>query len=265
MIRVFLTLVLAANMLEAQGAAAGECSGMVARAFEVAGVNDQIAAIPAQIENQFSTQLRNDAKMSDADKQKFQAAMTQAFVPAKIERDLKQEFLEPCDPGMLRTVIAGLTNPLEEKMRKLEAFAESPAAREKGEAYAHTLAQNPPARDRVALMLRMDSSLGITKSTMDITLASARGIAVAFGGLPADGSATLQSKETSNQMHGAVLVNLLFTYRDVSDRDLTSYIELYETPAFISFNDRLEKALVACIQRQSEGLGKEIKKMIPPR
>jgi hypothetical protein len=268
MSRVFLTLVLAINiplLLQAQGTAAGECSGMVARAFEVAGVNDQIAAIPAQIQNQFSTQLRNDAKMSDADKQKFQAAMTQAFVPAKIDRDLKQEFLEPCDAGMLRSVIAGLTNPLEEKMRKLETFAESPAAREEGEAYAHNLAQHPPARDRVALMLRMDSSLGITKSTMDITLASARGIAVAFGGLPADGTATLQSKETSNQMHGAVLINLLFTYRDVSDQDLTSYIELYETPAFISFNDRLEKALVACIQRQSEGLGQEIKKMIPPR
>jgi len=203
--------------------------------------------------------------MSDADKQKFQTAMTQAFLPAKIGRDLKQEFLQPCDPGMLRSVIAGLTNPLEEKMRKLEAFAESPAARQEGEAYAHTLAQHPPPRDRVALMLRMDSSLGITQSTMDITLASARGIAVAFGGLPADGSAALQSKQTSDQMHGAVLVNLLFTYRDVSDQDLTSYIELYETPAFITFTDRLEKALVACIQRQSEALGQEIKKMIPPR
>jgi hypothetical protein len=273
MIRVLLTLVLAASippLLEAQDAAAGECSGMVARAFEVAGVNDQIAAIPAQIQSQFSTQLQhdanqNDAKMSDADKQKFQAAMTQAFLPGKIDRDLKQEFLAPCDAGMLRSVIAGLTNPLEEKMRKLEAFAESPAAREEGEAYAHSLAQHPPPRDRVALMLRMDSSLGITKSTMDITLASARGIAVAFGGLPADGTATLQSKQTSDAMHGAVLVNLLFTYRDVSDQDLTSYIELYETPAFISFNDRLEKALVACIQRQSEALGQEIKKMIPPR
>src|SRR5580658_6306019 len=115
MIRVLLTLVLAANMLEAQGAASGECSPMVAHAFEVAGVNDEIAAIPAQIQNQFSTQLQHDDKMSDADKKKFQAAMTQAFLPEKIGRDLKQEFLQPCDSGMLRSVIAGLTNPLEEK------------------------------------------------------------------------------------------------------------------------------------------------------
>jgi hypothetical protein len=268
MIRVFLTLVLAVNIspqLQAQGAAAGECSGLVGHAFEVAGVNDQIAAIPTQIQSQFSTQLQSDAKMSAADKQKFQAAMTQAFLPEKLDRELKQEFLKSCDAGMLRSVIAGLTNPLGERMRKLEAFAESPAARQEGETYAHTLAQRPPARERVALILRMDNSLGITKSTMDITLASARGIAVAFGGLPADGIATLQSKQTSDQMHGAVLVNLLFTYRDISDQDLTTYIELYETPAFISFNDQLEKALVACITRQSEGLGQEIKKMIPPR
>lgn len=268
MIRVLVTLVFAANiapLLVAQGTAAGECSGMVARAFEAAGVNDEIRQIPAQIQSQFSTQLKNDSKMSDADKKKFEAAMTQAFLPEKIDRDLKQEFLEPCDAGMLRSVIAGLTNPLGDRMRKLEAFAESPAARQEGEAYAHTLSQHPPARERVALMLRMDASLGITKSTMDITLASARGIAVAFGGLPAEGAATLQSKQTSDQMHGAVLVNLLFTYRDVSDQDLTSYIELYETPAFMSFNDRLEKALVACISRQSEALGQEIKKMMPPR
>jgi hypothetical protein len=102
---------------------------------------------------------------------------------------------------------------------------------------------------------------------MDITLASARGIAAAFGGLPADGSAeaALQSKQTSDAMHGAVLVNLLFTYRDVSDQDLTSYIELYETPAFVSFNDRLEKALIACIKGRSEALGQEIRKMMPAR
>lgn len=268
MIRFLLTLVLAANippLLEAQGTAAADCSGVVARAFEEAGVNDEILQIPAQIQSQFATQLKNDTKMSDADKKKFEAAMTQAFLPEKIGRELKQEFLEPCDAGMLRSVIAGLTNPLGDRMRKLEAFAESPAARQEGEAYAHSLAQHPPARDRVALMLRMDASLGITKSTMDITLASARGIAVAFGGLPADGSANLQSKQTSDQMHGAVLVNLLFTYRDVSDQDLTTYIELYETPAFISFNDRLEKALIASIKLHSEALGQEIKRMIPPR
>jgi hypothetical protein len=268
MTRFLLTLVLAANippLLEAQGTAAGDCSGVVTRAFEVAGVNDEILQIPAQIQSQFATQLKNDAKMSDADKKKFEVAMTQAFLPEKIDRDLKKEFLEPCDPRMLRSVIDGLTTPLGDRIRKLEAFAESPAARQEGEAYAHSLAQHPPARDRVALMLRMDSSLGITKSTMDITLASARGIAVAFGGLPAEGAANLQSKQTSDQMHGAVLVNLLFTYRDVSDQDLTSYIELYETPAFITFNDRLEKALVACISRQSEALGQEIKKMMPPR
>jgi hypothetical protein len=268
MIRVLITLVLAGStplLLEAQGAAEADCSGLVARAFEVAGVNDEIAAIPGQIQSQFSNQLQHDSKMSDADKKKFEAAMTQAFLPETIDRELKREFLESCDPGMLRSVIAGLTNSLGERMRKLEAFAESRAARQQGEEYAHTLAQRPPPRERVALMLRMDSSLGITKSTMDITLAAARGIAVAFGGLPAEGTASLQSKETSNQMHGAVLVNLLFTYRDVSDQDLTSYIELYETPALVSFNDRLEKALVGCITRQSEGLGQEIKKMVPPR
>src|ERR1019366_2721116 len=275
MTRVFLTLVLAGSiplLLEAQGTAVADCSGLVARAFEAAGVNDEIAAIPAQIQSQFSTQLRldanqNDSKMSGAEKQRFEAAMTQAFLPATIDRELKREFLEPCDPGMLRSVIAGLTNPLGDRMRKLEAFAESPAARQEGEAYAHTLAQRPPARERVMSMLRMQARLGLTKSTMDITLAFARGIAAAFGGLPADGSAeaALQSKQTSDAMHGAVPVNLLFTYRDVSDQDLTSYIELYETPAFVSFNDRLEKALIACIKGRSEALGQEIRKMMPAR
>lgn len=266
--RVFLTLLVAANiplLLEAQQAPAGECSGLVARVFEVAGVNDEVAAIPGQIQSQFTAQFQSDAKMSDAQKQKFAATMANAFLPEKIDRELKQEFYQSCDVEMLRAVTAGLTTPLGVRMRALEASAQNPKSRQQGEEYARTLAQHPPPRDRVALMLRMDSSLGITKSALDMNLASVRGVAAAFGGLP-DGSmeSALGSKKVSDNMHGAVLVNLLFTYRDVSDQDLTSYIELYETPPFRRFTDTLEKAFLAVIGRQSDKLGQEIKKMAPP-
>jgi hypothetical protein len=269
MIRVFLTLLFAANvplLLFAQGTPPRECSSLVTRVFEVAGVNDEVAAIPAQIQGQIPAQFQHDARMSDADKQKLTATMTQAFLPEKIDRQLKQEFFKTCDLEMLRAVVAGLTTPLGVRMRALEAFTENPKSRQQGEEYAHTLQQHPPARDRVALILRMDASLGITKSALDMNMASARGIAAAFGGLPADGSveSALGSKQVSDNMHGAVLVNLLFTYRDVSDQDLTSYIQLYETPVFMRFNDTLEKAFLAAIARQSDELGQDIKKIVPP-
>jgi hypothetical protein len=95
------------------------------------------------------------------------------------------------------------------------------------------------------LIQRMDATLGIIQSMLDIPLACVRGMAAALGGLPADGSAesVLGSKKMSDTMDNAVLVNLLFTYRAASEQDLTTCIELYETPAFSRFKDRLQKPL----------------------
>ncbi len=262
--KILPALLLAASISFAQGTPARECSGLVSRVFEVAGVNDEVSAIPAQIQTQLSAQFQSDTKISEADKQKLAATITQAFLPQKIDSQLKQEFFKTCDMDMLRSVVAGLTTPLGVRMRALEAATENPKSRQQGEEYAQTLRQHPPSRDRVALILRMDDSLGITKSALDMNLASARGIAAAFG-LPAGGSveSALGSKQVSDNMHGAVLVNLLFTYRDVGDQDLTSYIELYETPAFKRFNDTLKKAFLAAVAQQSDELGQEIKKIVP--
>jgi hypothetical protein len=87
---------LAANIplqLEAQDTAAGECSRLMARVFEVTGVSDEIAAIPAGFRNRAQLNSKSDARMSESDKRRFRTSMTSAFLPEKPDAELKQEFL----------------------------------------------------------------------------------------------------------------------------------------------------------------------------
>jgi len=262
---IFVALVLSASislLLQAQGNATGECSNLVERAFEVAGVNDQIAALPAQIQSQLETQLQRDSKLGDAEKQKVAGIFNTAFLPDNVGRSIQQEFLKSCDLEMLRTVIAGLTNPLGEKMRGMEAFVASPQGSRQMAEYAGTLAQRPPARERLILIQRMDNSLGIAGFAVETLLATFRGLGAAFGGLPTDGSLESSMRtQISEPMHSGILVSLVFTYREASDQELTQYIELYETPAFKRFNDRFKKAFLDAIAHESQKAGLEMKKL----
>src|SRR5579863_4214179 len=110
--RIILALFIAALgplLIEAQENASQGCSELLDRAFEVAGVNDFIASIPAQVERQIASQAQSKSSLSDADKQKVAAALTRALDPNKIGSAMRQGMVKSCDVEALRAVVGGLT------------------------------------------------------------------------------------------------------------------------------------------------------------
>jgi hypothetical protein len=262
--RIILAFLLTANIplaLEAQGNVSGDCSALVDRAFQLAGVNDMVAAFPGQIQAQLDAQLKRNSSIDTAGRLTIADVFRKAFSVEKLGRGMKLDFLESCNPEMLKAVIAGLTNPLGTKMRKLEVAGENAQDSPEMAAYADGLSRVPPPQARVVLILRIDTSLGISDFAIETTLAGVKGMASAFGGTPINANVESSMKaQVAEPIRKSTLINLLFTYRDASDEELAQYVALNETAPFKQFNSSFRKAFLDTIAQQSIEAGSDLKK-----
>jgi hypothetical protein len=251
-------------LVHAQGSADGECSALALQAFEAAGLNDLIAALPTQMLTGLESQLGPGSGVSATQKRQIAGAMKAAFLPSKTGALIRQEFLRTCDPDMLRSVIAGLATPLAVKIREMEVRSETPLGKRQLAEYTAGLAQHPPDPTRLALIQKLDASTGDYSFAMDIAVASLHGVGAVVGGVP-QGFESSFREQIAKTVYNSLIVCLLSTYRDASNSDLVRYTELFETPPFARFSEQYQKAFLTVIERQSQAAMAAALKSVQPQ
>ena len=76
--------------------------------------------------------------------------------------------------------------------------------------------------------------------------------------------AALKAKMTA-AMGDKIRVWMLFTYRDASDRDLSDYLALYETPPFRQFERTFRRGFMNAVRQQSREPAKDLRRLAARR
>ena len=224
-----------------------DCASLVDKAFEVTGWKQQIRDMP-----QFAAQSAENARSWGADPAVI-VHMPQIMQPDILLKDMEHALEPNCDTGMLQDVIARMDTPLENRMRQIQVTEQNPKTREQRIAFFQDLRLHPPSDRRQDLVIRIDDATETSNSAWDMLLAMVKATRAKVGSdFPA------QHRNYEPYLRAAALNDFLFIYRNVDDAELSKYVDLLKTPAYQSFNHRLNQALVETFLSRTEQVMREV-------
>jgi hypothetical protein len=219
-------------------ASAGERPPLVDEVLELSGLREKMAQLPSLVYGQLRSQpAPPDTPTGEAVVQ----ALKDAFRGDRLYEALADRVARRFDPARGATVAAILRTDLSRRMAALEVDASRPEMLSTMMAYAaRIMITDRPAPARVDLVRRLDIAMGATSLTLAVDVATRQGVTrVVDVVLPpaqrrnpaatSDGSLRSLSPDANASARMATEVALLFTYRTVSDEDLTRYVAFTES------------------------------------
>jgi hypothetical protein len=255
---VFSLLLATRGMVWAQ---ANDCASLTHQALDISGVNQSLndAAEMASSDTFMSQVSGSDGRAGQI------AATLKPIVMKHLNGDLLRGKVESrmaydCNPQQMTSVIQELQSPLVARMLALEAAAITPEGRAKSQRYAKAISIAPPPDERVDAIEAIDASAGGTDYTVDTAIAVTRGM---MAGADMDpGIATdLQQhrRQVAAQMHKAVQISMLSTYRTAPVPDLQQYAKELSSEPLKGFYERVKRICLQVFEEQARAMGHDMK------
>lgn len=206
--------------------------------LDESGIMHQIKEIPLIISEQFEAEA---SRFQPETRAKIRAAIIEAFQEEQLVSDAISFILADVQQAQISHIMDWLERPLTQKMNQLELIASSEEVEELRNAYFMSLEDNPPPQTRIDIILDFDDLTNTTDHTVffisDLYLTL---IQAMNPFLPVHEQVSRDDLEVMREMiiremynsykNVTVMMNL-FTYREVSDRELLEYIDYYRTPS----------------------------------
>ena len=203
---------------------------------------------------------------TEDDFNKFASIMRLGFNSTKAEEYFNDYFEKFTNEDSLKSVIKIYNNPLMLEMTKLEEIANSPSKQQEMQNYFAGLSSNPPKQERIQSLLRLDNATGATDMT--VKLLENMIFAMINGGnqtQPKDKQ--ISKSEVENKLKSAFPENFkqqmtnqlvavwLYTYKDVDNDKLNSYIQTWESSTGKYFSKATVSALDYTFTKMGEDFG----------
>jgi len=209
---------------------------LVDRVLDRSGAKWSIAQIPAQVQ---ASILQRNVRLSPATLATLSDIMTRAFSAETLYARVRDAFVVQGDPRRLELIFEFLQSPLAKRMTGLELDATSPEGLAEMTQFAERLKTSRPPPVRLALMGKLDAASGATDLSVEVAIAVFRSMAnVIDAASPPDqrlkrGELEVIVAKTRAALYDsarmAVSIRLLFTYRAVPDKELSDYVQFYES------------------------------------
>lgn len=245
-------------------------NSLIEEVLELSGAKKQIEQIK-DIVNAQSAQHQNELEPEMFEK--FSRVMNGSYRGDVLYKNVVNYFKDNFDQGRLLVILDWLNSPLSQKMTRLEVAASTVEAMRGMNDFAVWMQQNPPAQERLALVQKLDETVGGTKLVIEMNLVSFRGIAKAIDPtLPPEKRLQKgQLDQLCGQMRtqlqlplkNSTLVSYLYTYRSVSDYELKTYINFWESEAGMWFNRVYSEAVLGAMANAAEEAGGRMIGLLP--
>ncbi len=261
--KLFLFIILIFSACSLSYAQHGE-NTLIEEVLELSGAKKQIEQIPDIVNAQVAQrQMEVDSKVYE----KISKIMTESYKAITLYQDVVNYFKNNFNQSYTLIILEWLKLPLSQKMSRLEVQASAEAMQEMRN-FAAQLQYTPPKQERLALVQRLDEVVSATDLSIEMNLASFRGLAKAIDPtLPPE--KRLQPGELEklcNKMKAQLqlplknntLVAFLYTYRSVSDEELNTYIDFWESDAGKWFNQISSEAIMEAMVKAAEEVGNQM-------
>lgn len=238
--------------------------------LELSGATEQIKQIPAMVSAQLE-QKRNEISPEAFDKTK--EIMTSSFEDTKLLQYVSAELEKNYNQEDFLLILKLLQSPFLKKMAQLEIEASKPESTEKIKDFANEISMKPPEAQRIALMLEMDNALGATNLAIQINIAAFKSLALSINpALPPEKQLkegeleklTAQIRaQLQNQLANNTLLSFLYTYRDVSNKEMQDYINFWKSKPGALLNKLLSNAFSVAMSEGTKEAGRRILEVLP--
>lgn len=271
--RLLLLSGLAATLaLPQPSAQADEALDLARRLVQRSGMATQLHAIPIQFEHSAAQHRgRVPAQVITLVTQ----AGKEAFQPDKLHEEVVRSVAAKMSPADMRDALEWLESGPGGRITAVEEAAATSVSQEAMTRYLDGLKTQPPSPQRVKLIGDVMSVANVVESSAGTLEAITLGIAVGFDAMqPLEkqaGADALQLRLRESNLRGQLLANLgaalpalmLYTYRDVSDADLTAYVKFMRTPAGAEYTRVGLGAIEEALVRGSFRMGQLMQRRIP--
>jgi hypothetical protein len=272
-IRVLLPLGVAATLSLLQASAQGDETLELARRLVLrSGMATQLHAIPIQFEHSAAQHRgRVPAQVITLVTQ----AGKEAFQPAKLHEEVVRGVASKMSAAGMRDALEWLESDIGRRITAVEEAAATSVSQEAMTRYLDRLKTLPPSKQRVKLIADVMSVANVIESSAGTLEAITLGIAVGFDAMqPLEkqaGADLLQLRLRESNLRGQLLANLgaalpalmLYTYRDVSDADLSAYVSFMQTPAGTEYTRVGLGAIEEALVRGSYRMGQLMQRNVP--
>jgi len=190
------------------------------------------------------------------------AAFSQAFAIDAVQRDVNHVLKAHYNESHATAYLKHLNSPLSLKMAKLESDTNNPANREDIKAFSAALTNQPAAQTRSTLVERLDKATRTTDFSIDMQTAFFKAIFVAIEPVMeadmrlGEGELEKMVNEVRTSLEEGLRNNtrlsFLYAFRDISDDELKSYIEICESEDYRWGIQLLGNAMISAINQAAD-------------
>ncbi|OGL02427.1 MAG: hypothetical protein A3E31_10405 [Candidatus Rokubacteria bacterium RIFCSPHIGHO2_12_FULL_73_22] len=240
--------------------------------LDVSGLKRQLAPITTRIRSEFHAQ---HGQLAARDLARAEQITARHVRTETVYGLIAEGVGKRSDAAKLAAALAWYRSPVGRRITELEvAFSRSSGTEREIERYVGRLQQSPPARERLALVQRLDAAGRATETSLDVSIAIIRSLASAVDPyLPAErrlSRSQLESRirqvraQVFEQVRRLSFVMMLFIYRDVSDADLARYVAFAESEPGQWYVSAVSGAFVDAVGGIARGAATDLVRAVPP-
>jgi hypothetical protein len=233
--------------------------------FRLSGLEAQIGALDRVVA---ASLVPNLQRVPAAQADVVRDAVLRAFSAPVIQQDVSARLAKANDPQQAAATLRWLRSPLGRRVTELETHASSAEGVQALEAFAQQLRSHPPDETRLALARALDQAIGQTDFAVEVSLASARAAMSALGAaLPQEkrlepdkieAAIEAQRQRLHQQLAMASLASTLFTYQNLSNAELESYVVFARSDAGRWYHGVVKQALLEMLTDVSSRMGRTV-------
>lgn len=215
----------------------GEREALITEALEISGTKKALETIPAHIRAQFEAR---QTPLKPEEKARVVKILGDAFRTDVLYGAVRGAFRANFDPSRMSFVIGQLRTPLFRRIAALEVAASEPGAKQDLERFSLGLQGDIPKPARVALVQRYEAAMRSAELQIEMGVVAYKAVTRSLEPvLPAEKRPTARETDFAERTLRAQqdrlvresLVRWLYTFRSVTDEELTEYVAFGESDA----------------------------------
>jgi hypothetical protein len=230
--------------------------------YESSGLRSQVASTAELVSQGLAQQPGRIAPETlDAARRAVQRAYDAGALEAALLANLASRY----DAGHAASSLAWLRSPLGQRIARLEGASATSDGVRRMQQFALGLENDPPSPQRQALERRFEAVLKTAESMLELTMATSLGLAIALDTThPADRRAGPDEMRAEVEARRAwlqpmlrrvAMVGFFFTYRELSDDEIETYIGFAESEAGRWYRDVLMGSFLDAVSTASRAIG----------
>lgn len=229
-------------------------SNLVDKIYTKSGLAKQVPALRSQVDmhmNVYKDKLPPEAM------EVFTREVNKIFDPKILENRIKQDIALSLDNQTILHILKWLNSPLGEKITKLEEQSSTPEETQKMISFIQQNNIKDFPKKRLNLFRKIDSEINATDMATDMGIYVGVSVVDILNDMNSESPSyskeqlmqhiQTQRSQIKGEVENQVLLSCLYTYRNLSDEELSKYLDFMQLNSSRSFNDAIIKSLLRAV------------------